>query len=197
MVSQGIGSQSFEEDGAFSNHILARKLCALGGTSWTWMEKAIEVLKAYRNEEIDGFLAELASAFELTPGPPGRPFLTWEEAQEMFRSGLISFGSHTAGHHILTSRTDEEIQRELVVSREKLIAERLVDPSFVPFCYPNGDFTDRIAGMVKDALYSLAVTTRRGWNGPDSDSYRLRRIGVHQDMTSTPAMFGARLAGVF
>jgi hypothetical protein len=38
---------------------------------------------------------------------------------------------------------------------------------------------------------------KKGWNDARSDFFTLRRIGVHQDMTSTKAMFGCRIAGIF
>ena len=55
-------------------------------------------------------------------------------------SWLVSSGSHTVAHKILTTLTDDEIRNELIESRKKLIAEQVVDPSFIPFCYPNGNY---------------------------------------------------------
>ena len=115
----------------------------------------------------------------------------------MAQSGLVTFGSHTVAHKILTTLADQEIRVELIESRKRLIAEQVVDPSFIPFCYPNGNHNDKIACMVKDTLYSLAVTTKKGWNNLESDPFTLRRIAIHQDMASTDAMFGCRIAGIF
>jgi len=53
----------------------------------------------------------------------------------------------------------------------------------------------KIARMVKYAGYSIAVTTKKGWNNARPDSFTLRRIGIHQDMTSTVPLFAARIAG--
>ena len=114
----------------------------------------------------------------------------------MYQSGLITFGSHTVSHKILTTLADEEINDELMKSKEKLISEDVVDPSFIYFCYPNGNYNERIAGMVKEAGYNVAVTTSHGWNLRNADPFQLRRIGIHQDMTSTEAMFGCRVVGV-
>ena len=93
--------------------------------------------------------------------------------------------------------TDKEIIDELIKSRDKLIAEHIVDTLFIPFCYPHGNYNENIAGMVKEAGYSLAVSTKNGWNNAEPDLFTLRRIGIHQDMTSTKAMFGCRIAGIY
>jgi hypothetical protein len=51
--------------------------------------------------------------------------------------------------------------------------------------------------MVKEAGYATAVITQRGWNSLTQDSYRLRRIGIHQDVASSEAMMAYRVADIF
>ena len=65
--------------------------------------------------------------------------------------------------------TDKEIIDELIKSRDKLIAEHIVDTLFIPFCYPHGNYNENIAGMVNETGYSLAATTKNGWNNAESD----------------------------
>jgi len=79
---------------------------------------------------------------------------------------------------------------------QKRDEERIVYLSVIPFCYPNGNYTGRIAALVRDAGYHVSVTTNHGWNRRNADPFQLRRIGIHQDMTSTTAMFGCRVVGV-
>ena len=156
-------------------------------------------MKRLPREEIERILGALSEESRVDPGPEQRAFLTWEEVGEMFRSGLVRFGSHTESHRILTTLSDDEVAVELRRSKERLVAEGVVDPGFVPFAYPNGNHTGRIAAMVSAAGYRLAVTTEKGWNRmkPAFDAYRLKRIGVHQDIASTDAMFCCRLAEMF
>jgi peptidoglycan/xylan/chitin deacetylase (PgdA/CDA1 family) len=161
------------------------------------LEEAISTLKAYRNSEIEKIISDLAARWSVNNKLPDRAFMKWDEIREMKRSGLVSFGSHTVGHKILTTLTDDEINIELIESKKRLINEQAVDPSFIPFCYPNGNYNERIAKLVKDAGYSLAVTTKSGWNTFESNPFELKRIPVHQDMTATDAMFGCRIAGIF
>jgi peptidoglycan/xylan/chitin deacetylase (PgdA/CDA1 family) len=168
----------------------------IGGHLRSRTEIAIRLLKGQRLDRIEEVIAELGIRWNIEPKIPIRGFLTWAEIREMFSSGLIMFGPHTAGHHILTTLSDEEVQRELLRSREALVSERVIDPSFIPFCYPNGSYDEKILRMVTKAGYHLAVTTESGWNAyTSSDPYRLRRISIHQDICSTAAMLGCRIAG--
>jgi peptidoglycan/xylan/chitin deacetylase (PgdA/CDA1 family) len=188
-----------ERAGAYNDKSegVVNQLENLKGSQESQLEKAIQILKTCRDEDIEDILTELSIRWGVNPDMPERAFLSWEEVKEMAQSGLISFGSHTASHRILTTLTDGEIQDELIRSKEKLIAEKVVDPTFIPFSYPNGNYNEKIVRMVKDAGYSLAVTTENGWNRPQSDPFSLRRIAVHQDITSTEAMLGCRIIGIF
>ncbi len=170
-----------------------------GETDGRGIHGIIEAMKKLPQEEIERILGTLSEYRGAAPIPEQRAFLSWEEVREMSRSGIFQFGSHTESHRILTTLSDDEVTVELNRSKERLVAEGVVDPAFVPFAYPNGNHTDRIAVMVSEAGYRLAVTTQRGWNRtkPNLDAYRLKRIGVHQDIASTDAMFCCRLAEIF
>ena len=162
------------------------------------LDKAIEKMKALPQEEINRVLADLSERWEIDPTSHGREFLTWDEVREMHRSGLVSFGSHTGSHKILTALRDDEIDFELRQSKNRLLAEGVVDPSCLPFAYPNGNHNDRIVALVKKHGYSLAVTTKKGWvrYSDKAKMFELDRIGIHQDMASTGAMFGCRILQV-
>lgn len=175
---------------------IVSRVANLKGAVESLVETAIEFLKALPAGEIEEILQELSSLWGISLNLPGRAFLSWDEVREMYRSGVVTFGSHTASHRILTTLTPEEVAAELGTSRRRLVSEGVVDPDFIPFCYPNGNYTAEIAAMVRDTGYALAVTTERGWNSPASDLFSLRRVGMHQDMAGTPAMFGCRIAGL-
>lgn len=190
-------STGLQKQNRVSGNAVVNQLEKLTGSQESRLEKAIEILKGYRDDEINEILLELSERWDLDQNPSGRAFLNWKEVREIARSGLITFGSHTVAHKILTTLTDQEIRHELIESRKRLIAEQAVDPSFISFCYPNGNYNDKIAGMVKETGYNLAVTTKKGWNNPEADPFILRRIGIHQDMTSTDAMLGCRITSIF
>lgn len=178
-------------------HPFFRGLVIRKGSLEVLRETAISSLKSLRIEEIDAIIGELASSLRMSQDPPGRAFLTWEEVREMSESGLINFGSHTRSHSILTTLDAGEISEELSQSREKLIEEKVVDPSFVPFSYPNGDYNDTIVGLVKQAGFHIGVTTVCGWNKSTSEPYELKRVPVHQDITCTLALLGCRIIGLW
>ncbi len=155
----------------------------------------INGLKRHRAEDIYLALDELKTAGALIASD-SRSFLNWEEVRSLKNSGLITFGSHTADHNILTTIKADEVRRELSLSKDRLVKENAVPrerPLF--FCYPNGNANAELAAMVQDAGYDGAVTTRKGWNALGANRFLLNRIGLHEDMSSTPAMFACRLAG--
>lgn len=180
----------------FSNSTL-RDIVSMPGSHQTKLERVIGQLKTYRIDKIEQIITELSavSGEESTHG--SRAFLTWEEVQEMHESGLVSFGSHTAGHPLLTTLTEDEAQHELIKSKQVLLAQKVVTPEFISFCYPNGNYSERLSAMVREAGYHLAVTTHNGWNHGGANPYTLKRISVHQDMTATQAMFASRIVNSF
>lgn len=180
-----------------TNNPIANKLFSLKVSREFRLESAIKLLKTYKNGEIEKVINELSAIWDIGPYPKGRAFLKWEEVREMALSGLITFGSHTASHRILTTLEEKDIESELTKSKDRLIAEKVVNPLCIPFSYPNGNYNGRIAEMVKEAGYGLAVTTKKGWNHHRSDYYVLKRMSIHQDMTSTDALLGCRIVGTF
>ena len=162
-----------------------------------YLDKAINLLKTRREEEIWEIINELRKRWRIGNEKKKRSFLTWEEVREMGRSGIVNFGSHTANHRILTTLTTEEIKEELLESLETLKKKGDVNPNFFPFSYPNGNYTPEIAAMVREEGYSMAVTTENGWNAFDDNLFELKRISLHQDISSTDAMFACRLAEIF
>lgn len=168
-------------------------LVRISGTPETRLEKTIALLKPLKIGKIEEVLTKLSAALGEDSTPAGRAFLTWEEAQEMSRSGLVFFGSHTAGHPLLTTLTEEQARHELRKSMDALIARKVTDTGFIPFCYPNGDFSEKLCDMVREAGYHLAVTTQYGWHRPGTNIHAIRRIAVHQDITATVAMFESRI----
>ncbi len=192
---EGPPGESLRSQGAPDPFV--HRLLHLNGSRESRLEAAIALLKPRRNEEIEKVIAELSSIWDIKPNPPGRLFLSWDEVQEMRQSGLITFGSHTATHRILTTLETKEVKEELAKSREELIVQKVVAPSFIPFSYPNGNHNEEIFRMVQETGYHLAVTTKKGWNGRGVHPFLYNRFPIHQDMTFTPALLGCRIAQFF
>lgn len=179
-----------ETSGSPANELskAAEEILNLSGPFKGRLDSAIRILKPFPVDQVEFILESLAGMTELK-GKTDRRFLSWGEVREMQRTGFISFGSHTAGHQILTTISHEQVDQELRQSRQELLDRQIVEDSFIAFCYPNGNYDDKVAALVKQNGYDLAVTTQKGWNTPGSDHYRLNRCGVHEDISSTIPMF--------
>ncbi len=88
---------------------------------------------------------------------------------------LITIGSHTLTHPILTTLDEKTIDFEMAESRRQL--EQKLNRAVNYFCYPNGSYDARSCMVVKQN-YEAAVTAENGvLNGKGSrDPHRLPRI---------------------
>ena len=106
--------------------------------------------------------------------------LTWDEIREMKSSGLVSIGSHTVTHPILSKCSYEKQRRELMLSRQRIIEELGEDCTL--FAYPNGkinDYNHETIGLLKESGYRGAVTTGVGYIDNDNrDIFQLNRFGT-------------------
>jgi len=102
--------------------------------------------------------------------------ITWDQAREMAGAG-VHIGSHTSTHPILTRADGKRLRDELHGSRSRI--EAMLESTVNAFCYPNGDYDERVCKAVRDAGYSCAVTVEDGLNETGSDVFSLKR--VHSD----------------
>lgn len=156
------------------------------------IDRVIEQFKTSSPEEVEQFLDDAASLSGCTL-PRERLLLNWDEVREMSGHG-ISFGSHSVSHGILPLMSPGQAQEEITGSLRAL-RDRAVN--HVPvFCYPNGSSSPELAGQVRAAGYAAAVTTRFGYEGsaPD-DLFRIKRIGIHNDISMTTSLFRWHIEG--
>jgi peptidoglycan/xylan/chitin deacetylase (PgdA/CDA1 family) len=175
---------------------LLERIAGIQGAYEERLEAAIHMLKNRNDQEIEEVIAALKERVGIRATPNQRVFLNWEEVREMRGSGLVTFGSHTHNHRILVHLKEGEVREELALSKKILLREGVVDPSFIPFCYPNGNSNQQIASMVREAGYHVAVSTGKGWNGGDASPFELKRVAIHQDMSASREMFGCRVADI-
>ena len=153
------------------------------GTTDQW-DSLIEQAKSLPEDVRERFL-RISS--ETAGEPRARRFISWDEAREMSRYS-ITFGAHSCSHAILTrvspARLDRELRRPLDVLAEQQV-------SYAPvLAYPNGDHDAAVVAAASAAGYKAAVTTNPGLEpARPVDLFRLRRIGVHDDVSrSVPAL---------
>lgn len=180
-----------------SGNIILENLESLKGSTNYKIDRAISILKNYRENDILNIIEEMKNNCEIELNISERVFLNWSEVSKMAESGLITFGSHTNNHKMLTYMDPNGIYGELIQSKNKLLLENIVQQSFIPFSYPNGNYDNRVIKILEEAGYHAAVTTEKGWNYIDTPRYTLKRVGIHQDISSTKEMFGCRISNIF
>lgn len=135
-----------------------------------------EMLKKLPEKEKEEALARIASNLNVrVPELPPDEYaaLTWDQAREMDSNG-VEIASHTLTHPILTNVDDERLYRELHESRARV--ESMLGHEVKSFCYPNGNYSERVIREVERAGYDCAVTTRNGLNGRHNNVLLLQRI---------------------
>jgi peptidoglycan/xylan/chitin deacetylase (PgdA/CDA1 family) len=105
-----------------------------------------------------------------------REMLSWHQVGEMAGAGIL-FGAHTITHPRLIDLRADEARREIKESKD-IIEERL-GTAVESFAYPYGLFTDVTRNFVEDCGYSIACSTRSGFNNSETDPFLLRRIEVY------------------
>lgn len=144
------------------------------------VDRAIEDAKGWSEAERERFIRALATELDVEL-PRDRCFLNWEEVREMSRH-RVQFGSHTGTHAILTRLDPDSLAEELRRPLETLAGRC---DAFLPvLAYPNGDHSASVAAAARAAGYHAAVTTNPGAErSQPEDLFRLKRIGIHEDMT--------------
>lgn len=156
------------------------------------LDRAIGLAKQLPETQINGALAEAETKEETSER--SRSVLNEEEVRLMADSGLIRFGSHTRTHYRLRGEIPAEVlEREIGGSKIEIGAS--LGHGVNLFCYPNGDMTTAAVDIVRQH-YIGAVTTRNGWHTAAANPFQIRRVGVHEDISSRPAAFLSRISGV-
>jgi peptidoglycan/xylan/chitin deacetylase (PgdA/CDA1 family) len=104
--------------------------------------------------------------------------MTWREISRL-DPDLVTIGSHTVSHPILTTLGAEELVYEIRESR-RWLEEKLERP-VEHFCYPNGAFNDTVVACVREC-YRSAVNSLTGRIGPGDDLHSLRRINTARQL---------------
>lgn len=156
------------------------------------LSRLVAACKRLEDDEVSRRIDRLEGELG-TVGAGERDLMNWEELDEMVASGLVEVGSHSFEHRRLRSTTPSPVLDTEIVESRRVLEDRLGRPVEL-FCYPNGDAPDAACERVAET-YRAAVTTRRGINDPHTPLTRLRRIGVHEDVSATRRGFLARLAG--
>lgn len=108
----------------------------------------------------------------------GIPPLNWEQVGEMARHG-VDLGAHTLSHPNLTELDDPSLEGEIAGCRVQIKEHTGIETRW--FCYPRGDFDERVRNVVQRSGYDLSCTTREGVVSLDTDPHTLRRTFIAND----------------
>jgi len=104
-----------------------------------------------------------------------KPLMSADQLQHWVDSGM-ELGAHSRTHPFMTKCTDEELLAETAGCKQDL--EQLVGRPVTQFCYPSGDYDERVSQAVKTAGFVAATTTRRGRAATGVDLFSLPRVLV-------------------
>ena len=153
----------------------------------------IHQLKAFSDEVIFSALRDIRSA-DLLAGQLPNALMSWEQLNAMHASGLVVIGSHTCNHMRLSVDLNAQQMQYEIENSKKILEQKLATPADL-FCFPNGDYNQAALHLVKSS-YKAAVTTKRGINNATNcTAHELTRIGLHEEVSSSPRLLGARLSG--
>lgn len=112
-------------------------------------------------------------------GGPHEPELRCMDAGELrsLADAGWEVGAHTDSHPHLTTLADDDLARELAVSRERV--EQLLGGPCRSLAYPYGDFDARVVAAARAAGYGAACTLDVDRHGGDPLAWP--RVGVYRD----------------
>ena len=119
--------------------------------------------------------------FEPSKEYPTRQAMDLSEIKEMMP--YVDFQSHSKFHPILIRCSDDESKEEIEDSKEFLMI--LLNTEVEHFSYPNGDYSAREIEYVKESGYKSARTVDIGWNGINSDPYKLKAMYIDDDASTS------------
>jgi len=131
---------------------------------------------------------EARSGFRLGdsgPVPAEFAHLTWSQVNEMIDSGLVSFGSHTKTHSIMTHCSESDVLHELVTSKARI--EEETGQRCEAFCYPNGtrdDVSREVGRALESCGYRSAFTAGPGLVAKGSEPFELARFSANRSVES-------------
>jgi peptidoglycan/xylan/chitin deacetylase (PgdA/CDA1 family) len=163
------------DDGYLSNYEYAYPILKELG-----MKATISIIAEYMPEDF-GFA-----------GKPGR--LTWEQAKEMYESGLIDIQCHSYNLHningniigIMMIPKEKAEQYEKRFKEDTLRAKKMIESKIgnkvSVYTYPYGVYNKTSEDIIKDLGFKVSLTTLDGIS--EAGTYLLRRINMPNKKTS-------------
>lgn len=107
---------------------------------------------------------------------PSHRSLSREEVTVLSRSNIVEIGAHTVNHPVLTNLSAAIQKRE--IERCKTELEKLIHSPVTSIAYPHGEYSEETIGLVRQAGFSRACTTRPGLVWRHQDLFQLPRLYI-------------------
>ena len=101
--------------------------------------------------------------------------LTVNQLKEMKQAGM-DIASHSYSHNDLGKMSDDDQQREIVESKEKL--DKLFSQDTKYFCFPNGSYNETTLRMLMQKGFEMSFTIDPGWVKPKDNLLLLKRVWI-------------------
>ena len=108
-------------------------------------------------------------------------------------NNLVTIGSHTVTHPLLTQVEESEARLEIQDSRTKL--EAMLGRDVTQFSFPFGGFNEKLVAACREAGYERVYTTLPAFAFERGDEFVVGRVRV--DPTDWPLEFRLKLAGAY
>lgn len=139
-----------------------------------------------------GYMGKDAGAW----APDSLPIMDPEDLRTLLASGLVDIGSHSVTHPNLGELSSTDIGKELCDSKAHL-EEVLGGAPVRMFSFPFGqqeNFPSDVEGVLRQAGYDLAVTTRFGAMNSLGNVLTLNRVGLGEE--EGPGVWLEKLLGM-
>src|SRR5439155_11303830 len=130
---------------------------------------------------------------ELPSDPSFSESIMSAEQLLLLPSDLITIGSHSLSHRMMTRLDEGEAKRELLQSRARL--ESILRTKITLFSFPHGAYNERLVERCREAGYERVFTILPRTAFSDPDEYAVGRVRV--DPTDWPLEFKLKLLGAY
>lgn len=151
---------------------------ARGAGNWTAIQRLLTDLKRLSPDAREAVVATMLD--RLSTNTTSRQWrlapLNCDSLLDLAACPYVTIGAHSHCHNILTQIDPVEARRSIATSKQLL--ESWTGKEVWSFAYPNGDYDERITGMVMDLGFRCAFATgERLWSEGDS-LFAIPRVGV-------------------
>lgn len=150
--------------------------------------KIINLLKKTSFEKREKLIAELQPNLKKISSQ----FMNWEELKSLPKE-FFKFGSHTHSHHFSDELSDGEFKEDIEKSLELLKSNFSKEQISKSFCYPSGRYKKSNQEVLSGFDFFNASLLVTGEYSLEQVPPLIGRIGIHQDISYSEAMFKFRL----